>query len=273
MPDASVLAERVREFRRLHESGCFVMPNPWDRGSAAALERLGFPAVATTSAGFAWSRGVRDGGISLADALEHFREIAAAVSIPVNADFEGAFAAEPERVAENVALAAATGVAGLSVEDATGDASEPLFGFELAVARVRAARAALDAGGSGVVLTARSEGFIRGRPDLAETVRRIRAFADAGADCLYAPGIRTREEVEAVVAAAYPRPVNVLAWDGATVAGLAAWGTRRISVGGSLARVAWTGFLAAARQIAESGAFGALGGAVSGNALNEMFRR
>jgi 2-methylisocitrate lyase-like PEP mutase family enzyme len=267
----SANAERVRAFRRLHEAGCFVMPNPWDRGSALALERLGFPALATTSAGFAWSRGRRDGGVTLEEALEHLRDIAGAVSVPVNADFEGAFAVEPERVADNVARAAATGVAGLSVEDSTGDTAEPLFPFEFAVARVRSAREALDAAGSGVVLTARSEGFIRGRPDLAETVRRIRAFADAGAHCLYAPGIRARAEIEAVVAAAAPRPVNVLAWDGATVAELAAWGTRRISVGGSLARAAWTGFLDAAREIAERGTFSALGAAVTGAALNERF--
>ena len=263
--------ERAREFRRLHESGCFVMPNPWDRGSAVALERLGFPALATTSAGFAWSRGRRDGGVPLDEALEHLRDVARAVAVPVNADFEGAFAVEPERVAENVSLAGATGVAGLSVEDSTGDPAEPLFPFELALARVRAARAALDAAGSGVLLTARSEGFIRGRPDLSETVRRIRAFAEAGADCLYAPGIRSRAEIEAVVAAAAPRPVNVLAWDGVTVAELAAWGARRISVGGSLARAAWTGFLDAAREIAERGTFTSLGRAVTGGSLNERF--
>jgi 2-methylisocitrate lyase-like PEP mutase family enzyme len=190
----------------------------------------------------------------------------------VNADFEGAFAAAPEGVAQNVARAASTGIAGLSVEDATGDPAEPLFAFELAVARIRAARSAIDAGGWGVLLTARSEGFIRGLPDLAETVRRIRAFADAGADCLYAPGIGTRAEVEAVVAAAGGRAVNVLAWDAVTVGELAAWGARRISVGGSLARTAWTGFLDAAREIAEKGTFTALGRAVPGSALNERFR-
>jgi 2-methylisocitrate lyase-like PEP mutase family enzyme len=264
-------AARVVEFRRLHESGCFVVPNPWDPGSAVALEGLGFPALATTSAGFAWSRGRRDGGVSLEEALEHLRDLSRAVSVPVNADFEGGFAVDPERVGENVALAAATGVAGLSVEDSTGDPREPLFAFDLAVARIRAARAAIDASGSGVLLTARSEGFIRGRPDLAETLRRLRAFADAGADCLYAPGIRTRAEVEAVVAAVAPRPVNVLAWESATVAELAAWGARRISVGGSLARAAWTGFLDAAREIAERGSFASLGRAVPGSALNERF--
>ncbi|HEX4438549.1 MAG TPA: isocitrate lyase/phosphoenolpyruvate mutase family protein [Thermoanaerobaculia bacterium] len=267
----SRIAERVREFRRLHESGCFVIPNPWDPGSGVALAGLGFRALATTSAGFAWSRGRRDGGVTRDDALAHFREIADAVTVPVNADYEGAFAVEPGRVGENVALAAATGVAGLSVEDSTGDPANPLFAFELALERIRAARAAIDASGTGVLLTARSEGFIRGRPDLAETIRRLTAFAAAGADCLYAPGIRTRDEVEAVVRAVAPKPVNVLAWDAATVADLAAWGARRISVGGSLARAAWTGFLDAAREIAERGSFASLGRAVTGSALNERF--
>jgi 2-methylisocitrate lyase-like PEP mutase family enzyme len=209
--------------------------------------------------------------VSLEEALAHFGEIARAVSVPVNADFEGAFADEPERVAVNVARAAATGVAGLSVEDSTGNETEPLFAFELAVERIRAARAAIDASATGVLLTARSEGFIRGRPDLAETVRRLRAFAEAGADCLYAPGIRATAEIEAVVAAASPRPVNVLAWDGATVADLARLGARRISVGGSLARAAWTGFLAAAEEIAQKGTFTSVGDAVSGSALNGRF--
>jgi methylisocitrate lyase len=265
------LASRVREFRRLHESGCFVIPNPWDPGSASALERLGFRALATTSAGFAWSRGRRDGGISLEEALAHFGEIARAVRVPVNADFEGAFAVEPERVAENVARAAATGVAGLSVEDSTGDQAEPLFAFELALERIRAARAAIDASGRGVLLTARSEGFIRGRPDLTATLRRLRAFAESGADCLYAPGIRERADLEQVVRAVAPKPVNVLAWDGATVADLERIGARRISVGGSLARAAWTGFLAAAEEISQKGTFTSLAGAVSGAALNGRF--
>jgi len=266
-------AERRRVFRRLHESGCFVIPNPWDRGSAALLVHLGFRALATTSAGFAWSRGRRDGGVGLEEALDHFRDIARAVPVPVNADFEGGFAVEPERVAENVARAAATGVAGLSIEDATGDEAEPLHPFSLAVERVRAARAAIDASAEdgGVLLTARSEGFIRGRPDLSETIRRLTAFAGAGADCLYAPGIRSRDEIQAVVAAVSPRPVNVLAGDSTTVAELASLGVRRISVGGSLARSAWTGFLDAAREIAERGTFTGLGRAVSGSELNGKF--
>ena len=274
MPDPlNGAAGRRRVFRRLHESGCFVIPNPWDRGSAAFLVQLGFRALATTSAGFAWSLGRRDGGVGLEEALDHFRDLAAAVPVPVNADFEGGFAVEPERVAENVARAAATGVAGLSIEDSTGDAAEPLYPFSLAVERVRAARAAIDASAQAgeVLLTARSEGFIRGRPDLPETIRRLTAFAEAGADCLYAPGIRSRAEIEAVVAAVSPRPVNVLAGDSTTVAELTTLGVRRISVGGSLARAAWTGFLDAAREIAERGTFTSLGRAISGSDLNAKF--
>jgi len=274
MPDPpNGAADRFRVFRRLHESGCFVIPNPWDRGSAALLVDLGFRALATTSAGFAWSLGRRDGGVSLEQALDHFRDLAAAVPVPVNADFEGGFAVEPERVAENVTRAAATGVAGLSIEDSTGDSAEPLYPFSLAVERVRAARAAIDSSAQAgeVLLTARSEGFIRGRPDLPETLRRLTAFAEAGADCLYAPGIRSRGEIEAVVAAVSPKPVNVLAGDSTTVAELAALGVRRISVGGSLARAAWTGFLDAAREIAERGTFTSLGRAVSGSELNAKF--
>jgi len=273
MPDPpNGAADRRRVFRRLHESGCFVIPNPWDRGSAALLVHLGFRALATTSAGFAWSIGRRDGGVSLEQALDHFRDLAAAVPVPVNADFEGGFAVEPERVAENVTRAAATGVAGLSIEDSTGDSAEPLYPFSLAVERVRAARAAIDSAAQAgeVLLTARSEGFIRGRPDLPETLRRLTAFAEAGADCLYAPGIRSRDEIAAVVAAVSPKPVNVLG-DSTTVAELAALGVRRISVGGSLARAAWTGFLDAAREIAERGTFRGLGRAVSGSELNAKF--
>ena len=255
--------DRYEAFRRLHESGCFVLPNPWDVGSARALVSLGFRALATTSSGFAWSSGTRDNHVPLDQALAHFRTIAGSVAVPVNGDFEGGFAVQPDAVARNVEHAAATGLAGLSIEDSTGDASNPLFDFELSVDRIRAARAALDRGGSRVLLTARSEGFIVGRPDLAETVRRLSAYAEAGADCLYAPGIRSHEAITAVVAAVAPKPVNVLASsDFTTVAALAAAGVRRISVGGALARAAWTGFLAAAREIAEHGTFTQLGRAV-----------
>jgi methylisocitrate lyase len=248
--------DRVATFRQLHASGSFVMPNPWDLGSARVLEQLGFPALATTSAGLAWTLGRADGHITLDDTLAHLAAVAGAVGVPVNADFEGGYAVDPEQVAVNVRLAAGTGIAGLSIEDSTGDADEPLHAFDLAVDRVRAAREAIDASGTGVLLTARSEGFVVGRPDIDETVRRLRAFADAGADCLYAPRLGTVEEIEAVLAAAAPKPVNLLInAPFITVAEAAALGVRRISVGGTLARTAWGGFLEAAREIADAGTF------------------
>ena len=259
-------------FRALHRSGCFVIPNPWDVGSARALEQLGFKALATTSSGLAWSLGRSDNGVTLSETLAHLRAVCAAVSIPVNADFEGGFAVSPAEVAKNVAAAATTGIAGLSIEDSTGDASNPLFDAALATDRVHAARAALDASGTGVLLTARSEGFIVGRPDLAATIKRLVAYADAGADCLYAPGLRTLDEVRAVVTAVAPGPVNVLMGsDWATVAELAACGVRRISVGGALARTAWMGFLGAAKEIAEDGTFTSLSRATPFGEINERF--
>jgi 2-methylisocitrate lyase-like PEP mutase family enzyme len=265
--------DQYRRFRELHESGCFIIPNPWDVGSARVLEQLGFKALATTSAGFAWSVGKADGDVALDEALAHYRAVAASVAVPVNADFEKAFATNPEDVAVTVTLASRTGIAGLSVEDYTGNAAEPLFDFMLAVDRVRAARRALDDSGTGVLLTARSEGFIVGRPDLMETIRRLVAFAEAGADCLYAPGLRTTQEIRSVVHAVAPKPVNVLAnTDLATFEELAAIGVRRISVGGALARTAWTGFLDAAREIAGRGTFSALRRAVSGTDINALFR-
>ena len=267
-------AERIRTFRRLHESGCFVMPNPWDLGSARVLAGLGFPALATTSSGFAWSMGCSDNGITLQQALEHFRSIAANVDVPVNGDFEGGFATAPEDVGANVRLAVATGVAGLSIEDSTGDAANPLYDFTLAVERVRAARRAIDESGRGVLLTGRSEGFIVGRPDLDETIRRLTAYAEAGAECLYAPGIRTNQEITAVIAAVSPKPVNVLVGSGfATVTELAALGVRRISVGGALARTAWNGFLESAREIAVRGTFTSLDRAVPFAEINGLFSR
>jgi 2-methylisocitrate lyase-like PEP mutase family enzyme len=268
----SMLADRVQAFHELHRAGCFVLPNPWDAGSARVLEQLGFRALATTSSGFAWSLGRRDNHVSLDETLSHLQSIAQSVSIPVNADFEGGFAVEAEGVAANVTAAVKTGVAGLSIEDSTGEAADPLFAFELAVERIRAARQAIDASGSRVLLTARSEGFIVGRPDLAQTVRRLRAYADAGADCLYAPGLRSADDIGAVVSAVAPKPVNVLvSADFATVASLAALGVRRISVGGALARAAWTGFLEAASEIAERGTFSGLGRAVAFADLNARF--
>jgi 2-methylisocitrate lyase-like PEP mutase family enzyme len=250
------MTQKVEAFRRLHESGCFVMPNPWDVGSAVALERMGFEALATTSAGHAWTLGRPDNGVLRDEALEHLRAVVGAVGVPVTADFEGGFADDPEDVAANVKLAAATGIAGLSIEDSTGDADEPLYEFELAVERVRAARRAIDESGTGVLLTGRSEGFVVGRPYLEETIRRLKAYAEAGADCLYAPRIETTEQVSAVVAAVAPKPVNLLAnAPFIAVAEAASLGVRRISVGGTLARTAWAGFLAAAQEIATEGTF------------------
>jgi 2-methylisocitrate lyase-like PEP mutase family enzyme len=256
-------ADRCRVFRQLHESGCFVIPNPWDVGSARLLTQLGFRALATTSSGFAWTLGRPDTHVSLAETLSHLRAISHAVDVPVNADFEGGYAIEPAAVGANVAAATATGIAGLSIEDSTGDAANPLFEFDLAVERIQAARRAIDASGTGVLLTGRSEGFIAGRPDLAETIRRLTAYAEAGADCLYAPGIRAKADIVAVVKAVAPKPANVLVGsDFTTVAELADLGVRRISVGGALARTAWTGFLHAAKEIAGRGTFTGLARAI-----------
>ena len=263
----------VQAFRQLHERGCFVIPNPWDAGSARLLEQLGFRALATTSSGHAWSLGRRDHGVTLDEALAYFRAVSASVAVPVQADFERGFAVEPEGVRANVARACQTGLAGLSIEDSTHDPARPLFDFELAVDRVRAAKSAIDTHGGGLLLTARSEGFIAGRPDLDETVRRLRAYADAGAECLFAPGLRKLDDIRAVVEAVAPRPVNVLVGgDWATVADLAALGVRRISVGGGLAKAAWAGFLAAAREIARAGTFHALAQAApAGGELERAF--
>jgi len=261
-------------FHRLHQSGCFMIPNPWDAGSARILEQLGFKALATTSSGFAWTLGRPDNHVTLEETLAHLRLVAHAVDIPVNADFEGGFATDPETVAANVLAATATGVAGLSIEDSTGNAANPLFEFALSVERIRAARKAIDASGTGVLLTGRSEGFIVGRPDIGETIRRLTAYADAGADCLYAPGIRTTADIAAVVQAVSPKAVNVLVGgDFTTVAELAKLGVRRISVGGALARAAWTGFLQAAREIAEQGTFKGLARATPFDEINESFSR
>lgn len=247
---------RIAEFRRLHRTGCFVMPNPWDAGSARALEQLGFKALATTSAGLAWTLGRADTQVTRDQVLDHLRLIAGAVTVPVNADFEGGYAVDPASVAANVTMAADTGIAGLSIEDASGDDAQPLFEFDLAVRRVAAARRAIDESGTGIVLTGRSEGFVCGCPDIDETIRRLLAYAEAGADCLYAPRIDNLEHVSAIVAAVSPRPVNLLInAPFTTVAEAAQLGVRRISVGGTLARTAWGGFLSAAGEIADSGTF------------------
>ena len=267
-------AEKRATFHKLHAQGCFVIPNPWDVGSARYLQGLGFKALATTSAGFAFTQGLADGAVPRDMMLAHFREIAAATDVPLNADFEGGYADAPEGVAESVKLCVETGVAGLSIEDSTSDPAIALYDFDLALARVRAARAAIDRAGGDVVFTARSEGFIRGRPDLDETVRRLKAFAAAGADCLYAPGIKTRDEIAAVVKAVAPKPVNFLMSTATelTVNDLAALGVRRISLGGTLARVAWSAVIRAAREIAATGKFNSLAGTIANPELNAFFR-
>ena len=272
----ATFAERRAAFRKLHESGCFVIPNPWDVGTALYLQHLGFPALATTSSGFAFTRGLpdTDWAVPRDAVLGHVAEIVRAVDLPVNADFESGYAHDPEGVAANVRLCVQTGVAGLSIEDATGDRARPLYELPLAVERIRAAREAI--GDSGVLLTARCESFLVGHPrPLDEAIRRLQAFAGAGADVLYAPGPHDREAISRLVAAAAPRPVNVLmsASAGMRVADLAALGVRRISVGSALARAAWTGFIRAAKRIAESGEFSGFEGNVPFAELNEFFRK
>ncbi|MFN3655977.1 MAG: oxaloacetate decarboxylase [Pseudolabrys sp.] len=266
-------AEKRKAFRALHARGCFVIPNPWNVGSARYLQGLGFKALATTSSGFAHAQGYSDGETTRDMVLTHCRELAAATDVPLNADFEAGYADDADGVAENVRLCVETGVAGLSIEDATGDDANPLYDFDTALARVRAARKAIDATDGSVVFTARSEGFIRNRPDLDETIRRLKAFADAGADCLYAPGIKTRAQIEAVVKAVAPKPVNLLMAGplGFTVNDVADMGVRRISVGGTLARVAMHAFIKSARAIAEDGTFDSFAGVMSNAELNAFF--
>jgi len=277
MAPADFSARRAR-FRQLHEGGCFVIPNPWDPGTARYLRHLGFAALATTSAGLAFSRGLADGAWAVARdvVLRHIAEMVAAVDLPVNADFESGYAHQPEGVAESVGLCVATGVAGLSIEDATGDPSHPLYELPLAVERIQAARAAIDASSTGVLLTARAECYLVDHPrPLPESIRRLTAYAEAGADVLYAPGVREHAEIQALVAAVRPKPVNILmsAHTGLRVADLAAMGVRRISVGSSLARAAWTGFINAATAIAEDGSFAGLDGIVPFAELNGFFRQ
>jgi len=275
MPDPRPgVADKRRTFRQLHEAGCFAIPNPWDVGSARFLQGLGFKALATTSSGFAWSSARPDNGITREMALAHLREIANATDLPVNADFENGFGADAAGVEDSVRLAVDTGVAGLSIEDSTGDAAEPLFALDVAVERIRAARRAIDRAGGDTLLVGRAECFLVGRPDLDETIARLQAYARAGADCLYAPGIRSREQIAAVVAAVAPKPVNLLiGWTSEmTLADAAALGVRRVSVGGALARSAWGGFIRAAQLIAEQGRFDGFADAASGQELNTFFR-
>jgi 2-methylisocitrate lyase-like PEP mutase family enzyme len=265
-------ADKRATFRKLHEAGCFVLPNPFDVGTAKALQHLGFKAIASTSAGFAWALGKADNRVTVDDVCAHLAAISVAVDVPVNADFEGGFADQPDGVGANVARAVKTGLAGLSIEDSTGDKAKPLYDRALAIARIEAARAAIDADNSGVLLTGRCEAFLWGQPDLALVIDRLTAYADAGADCLYAPGIKTREEIAAIVKAVHPKPVNLLIGaPGLSLAQATDLGVRRISVGGSLARAAWGGFMRAAKEMAEQGTFAELASGYPGSELNKMF--
>jgi 2-methylisocitrate lyase-like PEP mutase family enzyme len=269
----SDIATRRRAFRDLHASGCFVIPNPWDVGSARYLQSLGFRALATTSSGFAWSCGQADGAQGREEILAHLREMVSATTLPVNADFESGFASDPQGVAESVRLAVETGVAGISIEDSTGNADSPLMDVADAVARMRAARAAIDKTGGDTLLVGRAENFFVGRPDLADAIMRLKAYADAGADCLYAPGIRTREQIAAVVAAVAPKPFNLLvgAASDLTMQDIAALGVRRVSIGGGMARAAWGGFMRAAQTLSKEGRFDGFADAASGQELNALF--
>ena len=273
-PTPSTVAARRRAFRELHASGCFVIPNPWDAGSARYLASLGFKALATTSSGFAWSRARADGGMSRDAVLAHLREMVAATELPINADFESGYGATPADVGESVRLAVATGVAGLSIEDSTGDPAHPVHELPEALARLRAAREAIAAAGGDTLLVGRAENYLHGRRDLADTIARLRAYAEAGADCLYAPGLEAREDIAAVVAAVAPRSVNLLvgSTSALTLADIAALGVRRVSVGGALARSAWGGFMRAAQSLAQQGTFDGFAGAASGAELNALFR-
>lgn len=266
-------SDRRKGFRRLHDSGCFVIPNPWDIGSAHLLEQMGFQALASSSAGFAWGIGRPDGGVPVTAVLEHLRSLVSAVRLPINADFEHGYDHDLEGMARNVSAAIETGIAGLSIEDSTGQPDSPQFDLPTAVDRIRTARAAIDRVDPNAMLIGRCESFLVGRPDLDETIRRLQAYAEAGADCLFAPGIRSDAEIAAVVAAVAPKPVNVvISWPGVTLERLAALGVRRVSVGGGLARAAWTGFLGAARALAE-GRFDGFEGIVRSAELDGLFAR
>jgi 2-methylisocitrate lyase-like PEP mutase family enzyme len=266
-------ADKRATFKKMHESGCFILPNPHDVGSARALQHLGFKALASTSAGFAWTIGKADNRVTVDEVCDHLTAICAAVDLPVNADFEGGFAVEPEKVGVNVARGVKTGVAGLSIEDSTGDAAKPLYEFALAVERIKAARKAIDADNSGVLLTGRCEAFLWGQSDLNMVIDRLKAYSEAGADCLYAPGIKTGEQISAIVKAVHPKPVNLLIGaSGLSLKEAEALGVRRISVGGSLARTAWAGFMRAAREMAEQGTFIELASGYPGGELNKMFK-
>src|SRR5438132_9611885 len=267
---------KVTKFRELHEAGCFVLPNPWDVGTAIYLEHLGFKALATTSAGFAFSRGKPDGGVALDEMLRHIGEIAAATTLPVNADFLNGFADEPDAVARNTQLCIAQGVAGLSIEDNTGGNAEPLYEKKRAADRIRAARNAIDASGIPVVLTGRCEAWLVGSPNpFRVALDRLVSYAEAGADCLYAPGVQEPNEIDQIVKAVAPKPINVLVSGfncQLTVSQLTDLGVRRISVGSGLALAAWGAFLRAAQTIQQDGAFDLLAQNAASAELNERFR-
>ncbi|HEV2269664.1 MAG TPA: isocitrate lyase/phosphoenolpyruvate mutase family protein [Steroidobacteraceae bacterium] len=270
----SSAADKRRRFHELHRSGCFVIPNPWDLGSARYLQTLGFKALATTSSGFAWSQGAPDCGMSREEVLAHLQTMVDATDLPINADFQAGFAHEPAGVAESVRLAIETGVAGLSIEDSTGNAAKPLYDLDDAVARMRAARQAIDRAGGDTVLVGRAECFLEGSPDIEETIARLQAYANAGADCLYAPGIRSPEHIRRVVEGVAPKPVNLLVGHAiqASVAEIAELGVRRISVGGALARAAWGGFIRAAKMLAEQGRFEGFADTPSHDTLESLMR-
>jgi 2-methylisocitrate lyase-like PEP mutase family enzyme len=267
-------ADKRRRFHELHRSGCFVIPNPWDVGSARYLQALGFQALATTSSGFAWSQGAPDGAMGREAVLAHLRALVEATDLPLNADFESGYAHDPDGVAQSVRLAVETGVAGLSIEDSTGDAAKPLYDLDEAVARMRAARRAIDQTGGDTLLVGRAECFLVGRPDIDETISRLQAYASAGADCLYAPGIRSPEHIRRVVASVAPKPVNLLVGQAgaSSVSDIAALGVRRISVGGALACAAWGGFMRAAKMLAEHGRFDGFADSVPHDALQSVMR-
>ncbi|HEY7887743.1 MAG TPA: isocitrate lyase/phosphoenolpyruvate mutase family protein [Steroidobacteraceae bacterium] len=270
----SSVADKRRRFHELHRSGCFVIPNPWDLGSARYLQVLGFKALATTSSGFAWSQAALDCGMPREEVLAHLRAMVDATELPINADFQAGFAHEPAGVAESVRLAVETGIAGLSIEDSTGNAAKPLYDLDDAVARMRAARQAIDRAGGDTLLVGRAECFLEGRPDIEETIARLQAYAGAGADCLYAPGVRSPEHIRRVVESVAPKPVNLLVGQAiqASVAEIAALGVRRISVGGALARAAWGGFIRAAKLLAEQGRFDGFADTPSHDTLESLMR-
>ena len=265
------IEDKRNDFRRLHEKGCFAIPNPWDIGSAKYLQELGFKAIATTSAGFAFSRGLADGAVKRDEMLAHIKELVEAVDIPVNADFENGYAEDPDDVAESVKLCVATGVAGLSIEDAADRKKSPIYDVDLAVERIRAAREAID--GSGVVLVGRAEGFLVGRENIDQVIKRLVAYSEAGADCLYAPGFKERDHIKAIIECVAPKPSNILIGGaiGLTMQDAAELGARRVSVGGAFARAAWGGFIRAAKELIEKGTFEDLTNAAPHDELQKFF--